>query len=228
MKDLEGEACTLRLAEDSAGEMLWTLSYHLPLIRWWLPTQRWAINPFQGSNKQLRPNQRKAAEIRVKYSEMTLHFRRTSWKNPRWREILGRTGILQGFPQAFKGSEILLFSLSHVSYSLRPCGLQHTRLLCPSLSPRVCSVMSIESVMPPNHLVLCRPLLLPPSIFPIIRVFSYESALRIRLPKYWSFSFSVSPSNEYSELISFRIYWIELWCWRRLLRVPWTPRRSNQ
>ena len=65
--------------------------------------------------------------------------------------------------------------------------------------------MSIMSVMPSNHLILCHPLLLPPSIFPSIRAFSNESALRIRWPKYWSFSFSISPSNEYSGLISFRI-----------------------
>ena len=65
--------------------------------------------------------------------------------------------------------------------------------------------MSIESVMPSNHLILCRPLLLLPSIFPSIRVFSNESVLRIRWPKYWSFSFRISPSNEYSGLISFRI-----------------------
>ena len=71
-------------------------------------------------------------------------------------------------------------------------------------------LMSIESVMPSNHLIiLCRPLLLPPSIFPSIRVFSNESVLHIRWPKYWSFSFSVSPSNEYSGLISFRIDWFD-------------------
>ena len=70
--------------------------------------------------------------------------------------------------------------------------------------------MSIESVMPSNHLILCRPLLLLPSIFPSIRVFSNESALRIRWPEYWSFSFSISPSNEYSGLISFRIDWFDL------------------
>ena len=64
--------------------------------------------------------------------------------------------------------------------------------------------------MPSNHLILCRPLLLPPSIFPSIRVFSIESVLRIRWPKYWSFSFSISPSNEYSGLISFRIDWLDL------------------
>ena len=131
--------------------------------------------------------------------------------------------------------------------------------------------------MPSNHLILCRPLLLQPSIFPSIRVFSNESVLRIRWPKYWRFSFSISLSNEYSGLISFRMDWsdflavqgtlkslvqhhslkaehpwwihvdiwqnqynivklkkkkridaFELWCWRRLLRVPWTARRSNQ
>ena len=72
------------------------------------------------------------------------------------------------------------------------------------------SSMSIESVMPPNHLILCCPLCLPPSILPSIRVFSNESVLRIRWPKYWSFSFSISPSNEYSVLISFRMDWLDL------------------
>ena len=71
-------------------------------------------------------------------------------------------------------------------------------------------LMSTESVMPNNHLILCRPLLLPPSIFPSIRVFSNESVLLIRWLKYWSFSFSISPSNEYSGLISFRMDWLDL------------------
>ena len=71
-------------------------------------------------------------------------------------------------------------------------------------------LISIESVMPSNHLILCHPLLLPPSIFPTIRVFSSESVLRIRWPKYWSFSFSISPSNKYSGLISFRMDWLDL------------------
>jgi len=70
-------------------------------------------------------------------------------------------------------------------------------------------LMSIESVIPSNYLILCRPLLLPPSIFPRIRVFSNEPALRIRGPKYWSFSFNISPSNEYSGLISFRMDWLD-------------------
>ena len=72
------------------------------------------------------------------------------------------------------------------------------------------TLMSIELVMPSNHLILCRPLLLPPSIFPSIRVFSNESVLHIRWPKYWSFSFNVSHSNEYSGLISFRSDWLDL------------------
>ena len=75
-------------------------------------------------------------------------------------------------------------------------------------SQRLLKLMSVESVIPSNHLILCRPLLLPSSIFPNIRVFSNESALRIRRPKYWSFSFS--PSNEYSGLVSFMIDWLDL------------------
>ena len=71
-------------------------------------------------------------------------------------------------------------------------------------------LMSIEPVMPSNHLILCCPLLLLPSIFPSIRVFSSESVLHIRWPKYWGFSFSISPSNEYSGLISFRMDWLDL------------------
>ena len=92
---------------------------------------------------------------------------------------------------------------------LRSHGLQHVRLPCPSLSPGVCTnSVSIESVMPSNHLTLCHPLLLLPSVFPSIRVFSNESALCITQPKYQSFS--ISPSSEYPGLISFRIDWFDL------------------
>ena len=77
-------------------------------------------------------------------------------------------------------------------------------------SQSLLKLMSIESVMPSNHLILCRPLLLLPSIFPSLRVFSNDSVLHIRWPKYWSFSFSISPSNEYSGLISFRMDWLDL------------------
>ena len=78
--------------------------------------------------------------------------------------------------------------------------------------------MPIEAVMPSNHLILCHPLLLLPSIFSSIRVFSNESALRIRWPKYWSFSFNISPSNEHSGLISFRMDWLDLLAVQRTLK----------
>ena len=82
--------------------------------------------------------------------------------------------------------------------------------LCITNSWNLLKLMSIESVMPSNRLILCRPLLLPTSIFPSIRVFSNESVLCIRWPKYWSFSFNISPSDEYSGLISFRMDWLDL------------------
>ena len=97
-------------------------------------------------------------------------------------------------------------SCSVMSDPLRPCELQHARLPCPStVSWSLLKLMSTELVMPSNHLVHYHPLLLLPSVFPSIRVFSSELALLIRWPKYWSFSFSISPSNAYSGLISFRI-----------------------
>ena len=109
-------------------------------------------------------------------------------------------------------SFLLLFSHSVVSDSLRPHGLHHASLPSPSLASKLSllKLMSIESVMPSNHLVLCHPLLLLPSIFPSIRIFSNESALFIRWPKYWSFSFSISPSSEYSGLIYFMMDWLDL------------------
>ena len=94
---------------------------------------------------------------------------------------------------------------------LWPHELQHAKLPSPLPGPRsLLTLMSIELVIPSNHLILCCPLLFPPSIFPSIRVFSNESVLRIRWPKYWSFSFSISPPNEYSGVISCRIDWLDL------------------
>ena len=87
-----------------------------------------------------------------------------------------------------------------------------------SNSQSLLKFMSIESVMPSNHLILCHPLLFPPSVSPSIRVFSNESALRIRWPKYWSFSISISPSSEYSGLISFRMDWLDLFAVQGTLR----------
>ena len=101
------------------------------------------------------------------------------------------------------------FSCSVVSDSLWPHGLQHTRPPI-TISRSLLKLMSIESVMPSNHLILCRPLFLSPSIFPSIRVFSNESALHIRWPKYWSFSFNISPFNKHSGLNSFRMDWLDL------------------
>ena len=104
------------------------------------------------------------------------------------------------------------FSCSVVSDSLQPHGLQHARLPCPSptSSQSLLKIMSIELVIPSNHLILCCPLLLLPSIFPSIRVFSNESAVCISWPNYWSFSFNISSSNENPALISFRMDWLDL------------------
>ena len=105
-----------------------------------------------------------------------------------------------------------LFSVS-VQFSVRlfatPWTVAHQASLSITSSQSLLKLMSIESVMPSNRLILCHPLL-PPSIFPNIRVFSNESALCIRCPKYWSFSFNISPLNEYSGLISFRMDWLDL------------------
>ena len=100
--------------------------------------------------------------------------------------------------------------LSHVRLFVTPWIAAHQASLSIVNSQSLLRLMSIESVMPSNHLIFCCPLLLPPSIFPSIRVFSNESVLRIRWPKYWSFSFNISPSNEYSGLISFRMDWLDL------------------
>ena len=99
--------------------------------------------------------------------------------------------------------------LSCVRFFATPWTAAHQAFLSITNSRSLLRLMSIESVMPSNQLILCRPLL-PPSIFPSIRVFSSESARHIRWPKYWSSSFSISPSNEYSEMISFRMDWLDL------------------
>ena len=106
---------------------------------------------------------------------------------------------MKKFTNSLSQMFLLLFSHSVVSDFLRPHGPQHARLPCPFPPPRICSLMSIESVMPSDHLVFCHPLLLP-SIFPSIRVFSMSQLI---------FCFSISPSNEYSRLISFRNDWFD-------------------
>ena len=100
-------------------------------------------------------------------------------------------------------------SLSHVRLFVTPWTAAHQASLSITNSQSLLKPMSIKSVMPPNHLILCRPLLLLPSIFPSLRVFSDNSVLCIRWPQYWSFSFNISPSKEYSGLISFRMDWLD-------------------
>ena len=100
--------------------------------------------------------------------------------------------------------------LSHVPRFAFPWASARQASLSNTNSQNLPKLMSIKSVMPSNHLILCRPLLVLPSIFPSIRVFSNESALRIRWPKYWSFSFNIRPSNEHPGIISFRVNWLDL------------------
>ena len=127
-----------------------------------------------------------------------------------WEFCLSLKGIFLSKLVSPSQFSLVQFSCSVVSNSLQPHGLQHTRLPCPSPTPSAYSNSSIALVMPSNHLILCHPLLLPPSIFFSIRIFTNELVLCIRWPKYWSFSFSISPSNEYSGLISFRMDWLDL------------------
>ena len=112
----------------------------------------------------------------------------------------------------------MLFSHSTVSDSATPWTAACRASLFFTISWSLPKLMSIESVMPSNHLILCRPLLFLPSIFPSIRVFSNELALCIKWLKYWSFSFSISPSNEYSEMISFRMEWFDLFAVQETLK----------
>ena len=106
--------------------------------------------------------------------------------------------------------DVIIRFLSLVWFFAAPWTAAHQASLSFTISGNLLKLLSIESVMPSNHLILRRPLLLLPSIFPSIRVFSNESILHIMQPKYWSFSFSISPSNEYSGLISFRMGWLDL------------------
>ena len=102
--------------------------------------------------------------------------------------------------------------LSHVQLFETPWAAACQASLSFTMSQNLLKFMSIESVLPSNHLILCHPLLLFPSLFPSIRVFSTELALHISWPEYWSFSFSINPSNRYSGLISFRIDWFDVGC----------------
>ena len=114
---------------------------------------------------------------------------------------------------------VVVLSLSHVPLFATLWTAAHQTSIVLNYLWSLLKLMSIESVMPPNHLILCCLFLLLPSIFPSIRVFTNESALRIRWPKYWSLNFSISPSNEYLGLISFRMDWFDFLAIQRLLRV---------
>ena len=147
------------------------------------------------------------------------------WYEKRWKEAglatksWSQTVGIWGNYKTDLGERESSVQLSHsvVPDSLQPHGQQHALSITNSQS--LLKLMSIESVMPSNHLILCHPLLLPTSIFPSIRVFSNESVLRVRWPKYWSFSFSISPSNEHPGLISFRMDWLDLLVSKGLSRV---------
>ena len=132
---------------------------------------------------------------------------------------LGLTGLISLLSKGLSGvfSNTLVQSLG-VRFFVTPRTAAHQASLSITNSWSLLKLMSIEQVMPSNHLILCCPLLLLPSILPSISVFSNESILHIRWPKYWNFSFSISPSNEYSEQISFRIDWFDLLAFQGTLK----------
>ena len=135
---------------------------------------------------------------------------------PRWSGSVACLPLLCWAPCKRILSSVQL--LSHVRFFVIPWTAARQASLSITNSWSILKLMPIKSVMPPNHLILCGLLLLPPSIFPSIRVFSNESVLHIRWPKYWSFRFSISPSNEYSGLISFRMDWLALLAVQEILK----------
>ena len=167
-----------------------------PLVLWALQSQTPSLKEssvfstsFSPSRSMIRPN--------MDYRSISTLPRSSSIRGHQW-------------PQCLFSIHFTQFSCSVVFDSLWPHEQQHTRPPCLSQLPESPQPMSIESVMPSNHLILCHPLLLLSSIFPSIRVFSNESALCIRWQKYWSFSFNISPTNEHPGLISFRMDWLDL------------------
>ena len=137
-----------------------------------------------------------------------------------WQEKRILQNILDDGKREIKGTQFSsVQSLSCVWLFATPWTAAHQASLSITNSWSLTELMSIELVMPSNHLILCCPPLLLPSIFPSIRVFSNESVLHIRWPKYWSFSFNISPTNEYSGLISFRMDWLDLLLSKGLTRV---------
>ena len=135
---------------------------------------------------------------------------RRHWKWRFWLALFIKSGIFQNIKELNIDQFSSVQLLSHVQLFVTLWTAACQASLSITNSRSLLKLMSTKSVMPSNHLILCHPLLLLPSIFPSIRVFSNESVLRIRWPMYWSFSFTNSPSNEYSGLISFRMDWLDL------------------
>ena len=166
---------------------------------------------------------------------LRLHRLYSPWNSSGQNTGVGSLFLLQGiFPTQGSNPGLphcrwILYQLSHSSVQFLSCvwlfatpwtaARQASLSITNSRSPP--KPISIESVMPSNHLILCHPLLLLPSIFPSIRLFSNESALHIRWPKYWSFNFNISPCNEHPELTSFRMDWLDLLT-REAQRITWT------
>jgi len=182
-----------------------------PWRKEWLPTPVFLPGEFHG--------QRKLAGcspwIHRSWRQLSMHAHTMIWKDKTEQDFVGLLGLsvsISGLqsPWSSLSSKSSVQLLSRVQHFVTPCTAARQASLSVTNSQSLLKLMPIKSVMPPNQLILCRPLLLLPSIFPSIRVFSNESVLPIRWPKYWSFSFSISPSNEYSGLISFRMDWVDL------------------
>ena len=156
--------------------------------------------------------------VETLYISITLNFKENIWyvlNNKCWRRQWHPIPVLlpgksHGWRSLVGFPGVQFSSVTRVQLFVTPWTAACQASLSITYSPSLLKLMSIESVMPSNHLILCYPLLLLPSIFPSIRVFSNESVLHIKWPKYWSFIFSISPSNEYLGLISFRMDWLDL------------------
>ena len=204
---------------------LWTAAYQAPLSMGFARQEYWSALWWAQYNPK-GPYEREAGGLKLLVGDMIVEGR--SWSDARkgsWAKGCGwclKTGKGKEIDSCGKSPEgiqpgqhldLRLLISRTVSLSVQLfanpwTAAQHASLSF--ISRSLLKLMSIESVMPSNHLILCHPLLLLPSVFPSIRVFSNESILCITWPKYWSFSFSISPSNEYSGLISFRIDWFNL------------------
>ena len=201
-------------------------------IKWW-------GGEYKEDNKEKKEYLKEQLILPTHITFTTLHSKET-WKQIGWRRVWEEKGGKQTRSISALGSILIIFkedqkmagiphclcfaslifacqflfssvqSLSRVRLFATPWAAALQASLSITNSQSLLKLMSIESMMPSNHLILCRPLLLPPSIFPSIRVFSSESTLHIRWSKYWSFSFNISPSNEHPGLISFRMDWFDL------------------